>query len=514
MSQSPIATARRNSELGLVVMAAGITAVAYTLASLGKNTQIPARIVPFLIALLALLVSAHVAVRLLAPGADSTLLPLAILLHGIGYVVIARLSDRLAGLQTTWSLIAIVAFVATLLVVQRPSDLARYKWTFLVIGAGLIVMPLVPGIGVAVGGARIWVAIGPINFQPGEFAKIALALFFAGYLADTRELIAAGTRRIGPMRIPEMKYVLPVTIAWGFAVAVMVLEKDLGSALLFFTMFTVMMWVATERAIYLVLGLVLFSGAAYVAWKLFAVVQLRVHVWLDPWAQYQGKGYQIVQAMFAFANGGTGGTGLGLGSPTKIPAAKTDFIFAAIGEELGLVGGTAVIIAFLLIIGAGLRIATRSERPFEKLLATGLTTIIGMQAFIIIGGVIRLVPLTGITLPFVSYGGTSLLANYVLLALLLRVSDSTARRKGEVPDVLTLGERWESWGKRRDEKKGIRRAPITDEHEQQYDEPGYDEHDVTEDDEPYDDEPYDDQSVDDEPYDDEQITDEHPVVEP
>jgi len=459
MSQSPIATARRNSELGLVVMAAGITAVAYTLASLGKNTQIPARIVPFLIALLALLVSAHVAVRLLAPGADSTLLPLAILLHGIGYVVIARLSDRLAGLQTTWSLIAVVAFVATLLVVQRPSDLARYKWTFLVIGAGLIVLPLVPGIGVSVGGARIWVAIGPVNFQPGEFAKLALALFFAGYLADTRELIAAGTRRVGPVRIPEMKYVLPIGLAWGFAVAVMVLEKDLGSALLFFTMFTVMMWVATERAIYLVLGLVLFSGAAYVAWKLFAVVQTRVSVWLNPWAQYEGKGYQIVQAMFAFANGGTGGTGLGLGSPTKIPAAKTDFIFAAIGEEMGLVGGTAVIIAFLLIIGAGLRIAVRADRPFEKLLATGLTTIIGMQAFIIIGGVIRLVPLTGITLPFVSYGGSSLLANYVLLALLIRVSDSTARRKGEVPDVLTLGERWESWGKRRDEKRGVRRAP-------------------------------------------------------
>jgi peptidoglycan glycosyltransferase len=233
----------------------------------------------------------------------------------------------------------------------------------------------------------------------------------------------------------------------------MVLEKDLGSALLFFTLFTVMMWVATERVIYLILGLTLFSGAAYVAWKLFAVVQTRVSVWLDPWAQYEGKGYQIVQAMFAFANGGTGGTGLGLGSPTKIPAAKTDYIFAAVGEEMGLVGATAVIIAFLLIIGAGLRIATRADRPFEKLLATGLTTIIGMQAFIIIGGVLRVVPLTGITLPFVSYGGSSLLANYVLLALLIRISDSTARRLGEVPDVLTIGERFESWGKRRHARK-------------------------------------------------------------
>lgn len=453
MASSPIATARRNSELGLVVMAAAITAVAYTLAALGQNSQIPARIIPFLIALLGLLLSAHVATRMLAPGADSTLLPLAVLLNGIGYVVIARLSERLAGLQTTWTFIAVIAFVLTLFVVQRPSDLARYKWTFLFIGAGLLMMPLVPGIGTSVGGARIWVSIGPVNFQPGEFAKIALALFFAAYLADNRELIAAGTRRIGPMRIPEMRFLLPITLAWGFAVAVMVAEKDLGSALLFFTLFTVMMWVATERAIYLVLGLVLFSAAAYTAYQLFGVVQTRVSIWLDPWAQYEGKGYQIVQAMFAFANGGTGGTGLGLGSPTKIPAAKTDYIFAAIGEEMGLVGATAVLIAFLLMIGAGLRIAVRSERPFEKLLATGLTTIIGMQAFIIIGGVVRVVPLTGITLPFVSYGGSSLLANWVLLALLIRVSDSNARRAGEVPDQLTIGERWDTWRLRRAARK-------------------------------------------------------------
>ena len=453
MATSPIATARRNSELGLVVMAAAITAVAYTLAALGQNSTIPARIIPFLIALLGLLLSAHVATRMLAPGADGTLLPLAVLLNGIGYVVIARLSERLAGLQTTWTFIGVIAFVLTLLVVQRPSDLARYKWTFLFIGAGLLMLPLVPGIGTSVGGARIWVSIGPINFQPGEFAKIALALFFAGYLADNRELISAGTRRIGPMRIPEMRFLLPITLAWGFAVAVMVAEKDLGSALLFFTLFTVMMWVATERAIYLILGLVLFSAAAYTAYQLFAVVQTRVSIWIDPWSQYEGKGYQIVQAMFAFANGGTGGTGLGLGSPTKIPAAKTDYIFAAIGEEMGLVGATAVLIAFLLMIGAGLRIAMNSERAFEKLLATGLTTIIGMQAFIIIGGVVRVVPLTGITLPFVSYGGSSLLANWVLLALLIRISDSNARRAGEVPDQLTIGERWESRRLRRVARK-------------------------------------------------------------
>ena len=438
---SPLAAARRNSELGLVLMAAGISAGGYVLASLGKNSSMPATIVPFLIALLGLLVAAHVATRYFARGADGNLLPLAVLLHGVGYVMIARLSDRRAALQTTWSLVAIVAFVLTLIVVQRPPDLARYKWTFLFFGAGALMLPLVPGIGTSVGGAKIWVSIGPIHIQPGEFAKIALALFFAAYLAENRELIAAGTRRLGPLRIPEMRYVLPITAAWAFAVVVMVAEKDLGSALLFFTLFTVMMWVATERAVFMVLGLLIFSAAAYVAWRLFDVVRVRVDIWLDPWSQYAGKGYQPAQAMYAFANGGIGGTGLGLGSPNKIPAASTDYVYAAIGEELGLVGATAVIIAFLLLFGAGLRIAIRAERPFEKLLATGLTTIVAMQAFIIIGGVLRLVPLTGITLPFVSYGGSSLLANYILLALLLRISDSGARQRGEVPDELTIGER-------------------------------------------------------------------------
>ncbi|MEO5901650.1 MAG: FtsW/RodA/SpoVE family cell cycle protein, partial [Ilumatobacteraceae bacterium] len=336
---------------------------------------------------------------------------------------------------------------------QRAPDLARFKWTFFVLGAGLLMVPLVPGLGRSVGGAHIWVRVGPINFQPGEFAKILLALFFAGYLAERRELIAAGTWKLGPLRLPEPRHLLPIALAWGFAVVVMVAEKDLGSSLLFFTLFVVMLWVATERATFLALGLVMFAGAAFAAWKMFAHVQTRVAIWRDPWPQYQGKGYQIIQSMFALANGGTGGTGLGLGSPNKIPEVKNDFIFAAIGEEMGLIGATAVLIAFLLMIGAGLRIAIRSERPFEKLLATGLTAIVGVQAFIIIGGVIRVVPLTGITLPFVSYGGSSLLANYILLALLVRVSDSTARYSGEVPDDLTINERLAARRARRAEAK-------------------------------------------------------------
>ncbi|NNE13315.1 MAG: FtsW/RodA/SpoVE family cell cycle protein [Ilumatobacter sp.] len=440
---------RRSTELTLVVMAALITAVAYTLASLGANAVIPARIGPFLGLLLVLIGVAHVAVRLLARGADATLLPLAVLLHGIGYVMITRLDDELASLQTLWSFIAIVAFVGTLFFVPRAGDLERYKWTLFLGGAVLLLLPMVPVLGVTINGARIWVRLGPLSFQPGEFAKIALAIFFAAYLAERRELIAASTWRLGPLRLPELQYVAPIIVAWAFSVIVMVGQRDLGSSLLFFTLFVVMMWVATERSTYLVLGFVLFGAAAFVAWRLFGHVQTRVDIWLDPWEDEYGKGFQIVQALYGIGDGGITGTGLGRGSPDKVPEAQNDFIFAAIGEELGLAGATSVLMAYLLLIGAGLRIALRTDRTFDKLLATGLTTIVGVQAFIIVGGVIKVVPLTGITLPFVSYGGSSLLSNYIVLALLIRLSDSGARRMGELPDDPTPQERWTTWRLRR-----------------------------------------------------------------
>jgi peptidoglycan glycosyltransferase len=442
---TPLAQRRRTSELTLIVMVALLTAGGYTLAALGENAEIPARIGPFLAIVLVLLGGAHIAVRVLARGADATLLPLAALLHGIGFVMITRLDEKLAGLQTTWSIIAIIAFAATLFVVQRATDLARYRWVLFLVGAGLLVLPMVPGVGTSFGGARIWVSLGPINFQPGEFAKLALAIFFASYLAETRELIAAGTWKIGPVRLPEPRFILPLLIAWGFAVLVMVGEKDLGSSLLFFTLFVVMLWVATQRLIYLVAGMGLFAAAAIFAWQIFEHVQTRVDIWLDPWADPLDDGYQIVQALYGLSDGGIVGTGLGLGNPNKVPEAQNDFIFASIAEELGLVGAAAILMAYLLLIGSGLRIAMRTENAFEKLLAVGLTTIVGIQGFIIVGGVIKVVPLTGITLPFVSYGGSSLLANYVLLALLIRLSDSSARRRGELPDDPTPGERWAAW---------------------------------------------------------------------
>jgi peptidoglycan glycosyltransferase len=413
---------RRNTELGLVVLAAVITAGLYTLASLGRTASIPTNIVPFLLVVLGLLVAGHIAMRRLAPGADGVLLPIAGLLNGIGYVFIARLDERLAGLQATWTLIGVGAFIGTLLVVRRVRDLEHYRYTFMLVGVGLLLLPLVPGVGRTINGARIWVSLGPLNFQPGEYAKIVLAVFFASYLVEKREVLGIAARRVGPFVLPELRHFGPVLLAWGASLVVMVAEKDLGSSLLFFALFITMLWVATERASYLAVGLVLFSGGAFVAWRAFAHVQERVDIWLHPFADAAGKGYQVVQATFALAWGGIAGTGIGLGNPGRIPAAKTDFIFAAIGEELGLLGTAAIVVAFLLMVGAGLRIALRAETPFETLLATGLTTILGVQAFIIMAGVIRLVPLTGITLPFVSYGGSSLVANYVLLALLLRIS--------------------------------------------------------------------------------------------
>lgn len=424
-------TLRRRVELGLIVLATIITVSAYALAGLGTTASIPADIGPFLGLVLGLFAFAHVVVRRFAPNADGLLLPMAFLLNGIGYVFIARLDEGLAGFQAMWTAVGVGALVATLVVVRRPRDLQRYRYTFLLLGLLLLAMPLFPVIGFDRLGAAIWVRIGPVTFQPGEFAKVALALFFAGYLVERRELLSVSTFKVGPLMLPDPRHLGPLLLAWGVSLLIMVAQRDLGSSLLFFTLVIVMLWVATERASYLVIGFGLFAAGATFAYQTFSHVRDRIAIWLDPWDPevIRDQAFQIVQAAYALAFGGLTGTGLGLGNPERIPVVETDFIFAAIGEELGLVGATAVLAAYLLMVGTGLRIAIQAEGGYEKLLAVGLTTLLGVQAFIIIGGVIRLLPLTGITLPFVSYGGSSLVANYVLLALLLRVSDDVTTRQ-------------------------------------------------------------------------------------
>jgi cell division protein FtsW (lipid II flippase) len=418
--------ARRRTELGLIVLAVMLTAGLYTLASLGKSGSLPANIGPFLGIVCALLLVAHLGMRKLAPYADPILLPTAALLNGIGYVFIARLDSHLAGLQALWTGLGIGAFLVTLFVVRRARDLERYRYIFAVLGIGLLLMPLLPVIGQNINGARLWIRVGGVTFQPGEIAKISLAIFFASYMVERREMLAHGTLKVGRFLLIDPKYIAPVVVAWGLSLAIFFFENDLGSSFLFFALFIGMLWVATGRSGYLALGGVLFAGGATVALKVIGHAKSRVQVWINPWPVYNTTGYQIIQGWFAMAAGGVFGDGPGQGSPQRIPVVATDFIFAAIAEELGLLGAAAVLAAYLLMVGAGLRIAVRCEHPFEKLLATGLSLIIAVQVFVIVGGITRIIPLTGVTLPFISYGGSSLIANYILLALLLRISNESA----------------------------------------------------------------------------------------
>ncbi|MBM3718959.1 MAG: FtsW/RodA/SpoVE family cell cycle protein [Actinobacteria bacterium] len=422
-------------------MACVFAAGAYALAYDSPRTDMSLARLPLMLTVLALWGLAHLVVRRVANGADALLLPVVAVLHGTGFVMIARLANKWADLQTVWSVVGVGAFLAVLVLVDRPLDLRRWQWTCLGAGLVLLVLPMVPGLGFTSGGARIWVSIGPINFQPGEFAKILLAVFFAAYLDERRTLIVQSEHRLWGLNLPEMRHLAPIAVAWGLSVLVMVGQRDLGSSLMFFSLFVVMLWVATEKTGYLVVGSALFLAGATAAYFLFDHVRSRVEVWLDPWSRFTDRGYQPVKALFGMANGGLWGEGLGNGQPSAIPAAHNDFIFAAIGEELGMMGAAAVLAAYVLLVGAGMRVALRAQRDFEKLLAVGLTTILAVQTFVIIGGVLRVVPLTGVTLPFMSYGGSSLVSNYVVLALLVRMSDATARELREVPSIPGVRER-------------------------------------------------------------------------
>ncbi len=411
----------RTVELGLLVLGSLITVAAYGLTSLGRNASLPANIVPFLAMVVGMLLATHLIVRRFAPHADGLLLPLAALLNGLGYVIIARLDPALADSQAAWTFIGLAGFSATLILLPDVRKLEPYRYTLALVGVVMLLLPLTP-IGVNINGARIWLRIGPFSIQPGEFAKVVLAAFLAGFLVDKRELLTISTRRIGPLHLPDIKHLGPLLLAWGVALIVMVAERDLGSSLLFFTLFIVMLYLATGRSAYVVVGLFLFSIGSVGAHRYFSHVQRRVDIWLDPFADPKGAGYQIVEASFAMADGGLTGTGLGLGSPGKIPFAATDMIFAAIGEELGLLGTTAVLVTFLLFVSAGFRVAHQARSNFEKLLAGGLTALLGFQTFVIIGGILRVMPLTGVTLPFVSYGGSSLISNYLILGILVQIS--------------------------------------------------------------------------------------------
>lgn len=423
--------ARRRTELGLLVAATIIVVAAYTLMILGNTSKIPSDVGPLMLVMVALAGVAHIANRIFAPNAHPVILPIAFLLNGLGYVMILRIDLGLgtdyAPLQASWTAGGVAVYVATLVIVRRSRDLDRYRYILLAIGILLLLLPLVPHFGVDINGARLWVQIGRFQFQPVELGELVLCVFFASYFSEKRELLTIPTARVGNRLVLDPRPLVPILLAWAFAIGVMSLEHDIGFSALLFTLFIGLLWVTTGRTGYLVLAIVLFGAGAYVTGRYLGQTHIRVEDWLDPWKYANGSGRQLVQAWYSLGSGGIGGSGLGLGSGAyTIPVPNTDFIFAVIGEEMGLLGSTMVIVAFLLLVGAGLRTAQAARSEFAKLTAVGLTLILGFQAFFIIAGVVRLLPLTGITLPFVSYGGSALIANYVLIALLMRISDEGA----------------------------------------------------------------------------------------
>jgi peptidoglycan glycosyltransferase len=425
----------RYTELGLMALAWIITGSFYALASLGAKGQMPPRFIPFLAGVVVISLFMHFAIIRYAPRSSEILLPVATLLNGIGYVEIARWDPPLARQQSLWFLAGAVGLVVALKVVRHVRDLDRYRYLTLLAAIALLVAPLVPHVGTTINGARLWIDLGPFAFEPVEFAKILLIIFFASYFAANRELLTTPTQRLGPWEFVAPKVLVPILVAWGLSIAILGAENDLGFAILIFALFIALLWVTTGLKSYVVLGIGLLIGGGYLADHLFHQVQSRVSEWLDPWsATNLAHSTQLAYGWFSIAAGGITGTGLGLGQSGNIPFITSDMIFAAIAEELGLLGVIVVLSLFAVFVGEGFRIAQRATSDFVRLAATGLSALIGLQAFFIMAGILRLLPFTGITLPFMAYGGNSLIANYLIVAVLLRISDenSAERHGGEV----------------------------------------------------------------------------------
>ena len=422
---------RRPSELGLLVWVAAIAATGSVAVAAAETEAFARGQLAIPIAFIALALVLHLFLAWRGLRGDQVLLPLAAMLSALGLILVQRLASSLLAQQLTWTIIAAGAFVATLLIPRDLTALARFKWTWALVGVALLVSPLLPVVGREINGARIWIGLGRVSFEPWEAVKILLVIFFAAYLEEYREMIVR-PRRVGPIPLPPLPYLLPIVAMWVIAMAVVVFEKDIGAALLFLGIFLAMLYLATGEAFYTLIGIVLLLAGGFVVYHAFGHVQVRVDTWLRPFAEDMrfGAGYQIVQGMFALGNAGLLGTGLGNGMPDRIPVVWSDFVFDAFAEETGFVGALALLAAYLLLVYRGMLIAVRAPTPFLQLLAGGLSFIIAFQTLVIVGGNARLIPLTGITLPFVAYGGSSLVTNWMLTALLIRVSDITARVRG------------------------------------------------------------------------------------
>jgi cell division protein FtsW (lipid II flippase) len=436
----------RGVELGLLAVALVLGVGAYALVGLNVTGSLPANIAGYGAGMAALGVALHLVLRIRAPYADPVILPAAIALNGIGLAMIYRIDlaqaardnpTAFANRQLAWTALGVVMAGVVLVLLRDHRTLRRYTYTAMVAGLVLVVLPLVPGLGTTINGARIWVRLGAMSLQPAEFAKIALAVFFAGYLVTHRDTLALAGPKILGLHLPRVRDLGPILVVWAGSLAVLVFERDLGTSLLFFGLFVAMLYLATERTSWIVLGLGLFAGGALLAAQVFPHVGLRFDAWLhafddDVFNQSPGGSGQLVRGLFGMANGGLFGTGWGQGRPDLVPYAESDFIVASLGEELGLTGLLALLVTYLVLAERGMRTAIGVRDGFGKLLAGGVAFVVAFQCFVVVGGVTRVIPVTGLTMPFLAYGGSSLLANWVIVALMLRISDSARRPAPEV----------------------------------------------------------------------------------
>ena len=435
-------TSRRAEGL-LVVAAIAIGGLAFYITRVNTDVADPESV--WLFALVsATAIITHFGITRFAPAADPVILPTATMLNLLGLSMIHRLdiadAQRAArqgaeipaatfSTQSAWTILGLSLLLIVLALVRDHRMLQRYTYTTMLAGVVLLLMPLLPIVGTEINGARLWVRFAGLSFQPGEFAKLFLAIFFAGFLVLKRDSLALIRVKRWGIGLPRPRDVGPILVAWGLSVAVLVFQRDLGTSLLFFGLFVSVLYFATAQRTWLVLGAVLFMSGATVAYFLFGHVRVRVQVWLDPFMYADAQGYQIVQSLYGLASGGMFGTGLGDGFPQLVPFAKSDFILAALGEEIGFVGLAAVLMLYALLVQRGLKIASVVRDGFGQLLAAGLATVLALQTFIVAGGVTKLIPLTGLTTPFLTAGGSSLVANWVAVAILLRISDTAQRMR-------------------------------------------------------------------------------------
>jgi cell division protein FtsW (lipid II flippase) len=425
----------RNRELLALIPASLLVMAGFTGVFIERQAQLSNASLVVGAVFLGLCLAVHIFLRFALPHADPYMFPLVALLACFGLVMIYRIDQDFAREQAQWFVVGLIAFCTTIVVFRDYRKLEQYRYTIAAVSIGLLFLPRVPGIGGQTNGAFLAISVGPITFQPAEFAKIGIVIFLASYLRDTRQVLVQGARRVLGVTFPPLKQFGPLLVVWGAAMFMLVFIRDLGSSLMFFGAFLALLYIATNRLSFVVIGLIMFSGGAWFFANTVGHVQDRVDIWRNPFKDPDGTGYQLLQGLFAQADGGLFGAGFGQsllrgpGGTVILPAPHTDFIYAVITDELGLVGATGVILVYLLIVERGFKTALLARDSFSTLLAAGLTAVFALQVFVIVGGVTRVIPLTGVTLPFVSYGGSSIVANFVLLAFLLLVSDR-ARRPG------------------------------------------------------------------------------------